>query len=255
MNKQLTQTEINEIEVKQHQNLSNMEQSVEQSKNLDLSKLSAEELKAELDRRAAKKDEDREAYKKLVEEATPKAIYKLAEASSVLQNAKTEIFKYFKEVLELKQQVYGVRDKQQTHTFSCRGGEVTIGFRINDGWDDTVNAGISKVEKFISSLAKDEDTAHLVSMVFNLLKKDAKGNLKGSRVLELQKMTKQFNNEEFTDGVNIIAAAYKPVKSVWFIEGATTNENGEKTPIGLSMSSVPFNTGFEFDFLQDESNS
>ncbi|WP_157849260.1 hypothetical protein [Flavobacterium sp. Root420] len=45
------------------------------------------------------------------------------------------------------------------------------------------------------------------------MKKDAKGNLKGSRVLELQKLTKEFNIEEFTDGVEIIASSFKPVRS------------------------------------------
>ena len=51
-----------------------------------------------------------------------------------------------------------------------------IGYRITDGWDDTVNAGIAKVEKYISSLAKDTETAALVDMVFNLLKMYLKQN-------------------------------------------------------------------------------
>jgi hypothetical protein len=100
-------------------------------------------------------------------------------------------------------------------------------------------------------LAKDKETAALVSIVFNLLKKDAKGNLKGSRVLELQKLTKDFNDEEFTDGVNIIADSYKPVKSVWFIEAALINEDGSKTSIPLSMSSVEFSQGYTFNFNTD----
>lgn len=219
---------------------------------MDLSKLSAADLKAELQRRDNQKEADRTAYKELVEQTVPKAIFKLCTASEILSNAKTEAFKFFEDVLKLKADVYGIKEKQMTHTFSDDKSEITIGYRINDGWDDTVNAGVAKVEKFITSLAKDKETAALVSMVFNLLKKDAKGNLKGSRVLELQKLTKEFNDDEFTDGVNIIADAYKPVKSVWFIEASLINEDGSKTSIPLSMSAVDFSQGYKFNFNTED---
>lgn len=216
-----------------------------------LAAFSAKELKEALAKLEAKKDEDREAYKELVEQTVPKAIFKLCLASETLSNAKTEAFQYFEDILKLKAEVYGIKEKQQSHTFSFEGGEVQIGYRITDGWDDTVNAGIAKVEKYISSLAKDTETAALVDMVFNLLKKDAKGNLKGSRVLELQKLTIKFSDEEFTDGVDIISKSYKPVRSVWFVEAALIDENKNKTPIPLSMSAVDFSKGYKFQFYNE----
>jgi hypothetical protein len=218
---------------------------------VDLTTFSPAELKAALAKVEANKEDDRIAYKELVEQTVPKAIFKLALASEVLSNAKTEAFQYFEDILKLKAEVFGVKEKQQSHTFSFDGGEVQIGYRITDGWDDTVNAGIAKVEKYISSLAKDSETAALVDMVFNLLKKDAKGNLKGSRVLELQKLTAKFNDEEFIDGVDIISKSYKPVRSVWFVEAALIDENKNKTPIPLSMSSVDFSKGYQFDFYNE----
>lgn len=218
----------------------------------DYKQMTTAELKAELARRDSKKEDDRAAYKELVETTVPKAVFKLCIASEMLSNAKTEAFQFFEDILELKAEVYGIKEKQQTHTFSTDKSEITIGYRINDGWDDTVNSGIAKVEKFIQSLAKDKETAALVSMVFGLLKKDAKGNLKGSRVLELQKLTKDFNDAEFTDGVNIISQAYKPKRSVWFIEASLTNEDGSKTAIPLSMSSVDFSKGYQFNFYNDK---
>lgn len=218
---------------------------------VDLTQFSPAELKAALAAQETKKDANRIAYKELVEQTVPKAIFKLALASEVLSNAKTEAFQYFEDILKLKSEVFGVKEKQQSHTFSFDGGEVQIGYRITDGWDDTVNAGIAKVEKYISSLAKDTETAALVDMVFNLLKKDAKGNLKGSRVLELQKLTAKFNDEEFTDGVDIISKSYKPVRSVWFVEAALIDENKNKTPIPLSMSAVDFSKGYKFEFYNE----
>lgn len=217
----------------------------------NLATFSAQELKAALAKLEAKKDQDREVYKQLVAETVPKAMYKLCHASEIISNAKTETFKFFEDILDLKNTVYGLKEKQQSHTFSTDKEEITIGYRINDGWDDTVTAGIEKVNNYIASLATNDETAALVNVVFNLLKKDAKGNLKGSRVLELQKLTKDFDNAEFTDGVSIIAASYKPMRSSWFIEASLINEDGSKIPVPLSMSSVGFLNGYKFEFFSE----
>lgn len=217
----------------------------------ELRNYSPAQLKAALAAQESKKSDDRAAYKELVEQTVPKAIWKLAIASETLSNAKTEAFQYFEDILQLKSEVFGIKENQQTHTFSCEGGEVQIGYRITDGWDDTVNSGIAKVQKYIASLANSDETAALVEMVFNLLKKDAKGNLKGSRVLELQKLTAKFDNEDFSDGVDIISKSYKPVRSVWFVEAAIIDENKVKTPIPLSMSSVDFSKGYQFEFYNE----
>lgn len=218
---------------------------------IDLSKATPEQLKEALAKLEAKKDQDRESYKALVAETVPKAMWKLCAASEIITNAKTETFKFFENILALKNQVYGLKEKQQSHTFSTDKEEITIGYRINDGWDDTVTAGIEKVQNYITSLATNEETSALVKIVFNLLKKDAKGNLKGSRVLELQKLTKDFDNAEFTDGVAIIADAYKPVRSSWFIEASIINEDGTKTNVPLSMSAVGFSGDYKFNFFSE----
>ena len=218
----------------------------------ELKKFTPAQLKEALQALESKNNEDRAAYKELAEESAAKAVFKLAIASEMLSNAKTEVFRYFENILKIKADLYGVKAKQQSHTFSFNGGEITIGYRINDGWDDTVNEGIAKVNNFISSLSKDNETAALVNVVFSLLKKDAKGNLKGSRVLELQKLTKEFDNEEFTDGVEIIAAAYKPRRSVWFVDASIINDDGSKTAIPLAISSVDFSQGYKFEFYNDQ---
>lgn len=223
-----------------------------EKKVVDLSTATPQQLKEALARLEAKKDEDRDSYKALVAETVPKAFFKLCRASEIISEAKTETFKFFEDVLDLKNQVYGLKEKQQSHTFSTDREEITIGYRINDGWDDTVTAGIEKVNKYISSLATNAETAALVNVVFNLLKKDAKGNLKGSRVLELQKLTKDFNSHEFSDGVDIIAASYKPVRSSWFIEASVINEDGSKTNVPLSMSSVGFLSDYKFEFFSEK---
>jgi hypothetical protein len=218
---------------------------------INLNELTEEKLLSLLKQKQAQKETDRETYKILVTDTVPKAVERLLYISELLSDAKKDTFNYFKDIMELKSSIYGVKEKQQSHTFSNDKYSVTIGYRIVDGWDDTVSAGIQKVNNYIQSLATDDKTGALVDTVFNLLKKDAKGNLKASRVLELQKLTAKFNNDDFTDGVSIILDAYKPVRSSWFIEADVIKENNEKESIPLSMSSVDFPIDFKFDFFND----
>ena len=84
----------------------------------ELKNYSPAQLKAAIQAQESKKDEDRAAYKDLVEQTVPKAIWKLALASETLSNAKTEAFQYFEDVLKIKADLYGIKAKQQTHTFS-----------------------------------------------------------------------------------------------------------------------------------------
>lgn len=240
---------INNIEVQESQILKIMKN--ENSEKIDIKQLTEQELIEALAEKKKEKNNQREAYKSLVVETVPKAIFKLCQASEILSVAKKETFEFFEDILSLKNEVYGLKEKQRSHTFSTDKEEITIGYRINDGWDDTAHVGVEKVKNFINSLAKDKETAALVEMVFDLLKKDANGNLKSNRVLELQKLTSKFNNEEFSDGVEIISKAYKPVRSSWFIE-AYLIENGKKIPVPLNISSVDFAEGYKFDFFSKE---
>jgi len=123
------------------------------------------------------------------------------------------------------------------------------GARVIDNWDDTVNAGIEKVRDFIASLAKDDNSARLVNVINRLLKKDAKGNLKASRVLELTKLAQEFNSPAFTDAVGIIAQSYRPQRSAFYIEANTIDEQGKKCNIPLSLSSVDFPPGTDIKHL------
>ncbi|MFJ1323654.1 hypothetical protein ACILDT_11660, partial [Capnocytophaga canis] len=163
--------------------------------NIDLSQLSAEELQAELQKRQNAQAENRQAYKDLVNNNLKNIIDVLKEFSNEVSKTKLFVFQSLKTFLDIKNEVYEVKGEQQSHTFSDDDGNtITYGFRTVDGWDDTVNAGVEKVRDFISSLAKDDNSAKLVDVINRLLRKDAKGNLKASRVLELTKIAEEFNS-------------------------------------------------------------
>lgn len=216
----------------------------------DLTKLSDKELQEELKRRDQKKNDDRKAYKELVNENLPQLIDSLKTVSLMLSANKLAVFEGLKTLLEMKEQAYDVKSTQQSHTFSDNAGNTIIyGFRVLDNWDDSVTAGIDKVRQFIASLAKDDATTRLVHVVNKLLKQDAKGNLKASRVLELTKLAEEFNDNHFSDAVEIIRQAYKPQRSAFFIEASQTNSQGNKVSIPLSITSVDFPEGTIIDDL------
>src|SRR5690606_28501866 len=112
-------------------------------------------------------------------------------------------------------------------TFTHDGYSLTIGYRVNDGWDDTATAGVQKVNDFIKSLAKSEDSGFFIDAVTTLLKPDKHGNLKASRILELQQLAKKHPHPELIDGVEIIVASHKPVRSNWFITAKKRDANGQ----------------------------
>ncbi|WP_066435498.1 DUF3164 family protein [Chryseobacterium sp. CCH4-E10] len=215
-----------------------------------LKQVSPEELKNTLQEKENQKEKDRKAYKELVNSSVPTLVGALAAVSEELSILKLDIFEGLKTLLDLKQDAYQVKQGQQTHTFTDdQGNGITYGFRVVDGWDDTVNAGIDKIKEVIESMAKDENSAKLVSTVNKLLKKDAKGQLKSSRVLELRQLAEEFNDDQFSDAVKIIQDAYKPVRSAFFIEAYTTNAQGKKVHIPLSITSVDFPDGTEIEDL------
>lgn len=229
-----------------------MEAEVLENKKIDLTQFSAADLEAALKVAKNKKSADRKAYKDLVEETTPIAFFDLATLSAQLSNVKKMVFQRFEQILDLKAEAFGFKEKQMSHTFTSPTCEITIGYRTNDGWDDTVSTGIEKVKHALQKLAKDESSAVLVEGIFDLLKKDAKGNLKGNRVLELQKFAENINDPELTDGVDIISKSYKPVRSSWFIEAYAIYENGKKVNMPLSLSAADFPADYSFDFFNKE---
>jgi hypothetical protein len=216
---------------------------------VDLNSLTEAELKAALKTKKAEKEGERKAYKDLVAQELPKALQKLKYLSTHISEVKTEVFTDLQNLLEMKTQIYGVKANQQSHTFSIDSGDtLTLGHRVIDGWDDTVNEGIAKVSKFIASLAKDENSAKLVATINKLLKKDTKGQLKANRVVELKNLADEFDNETFSDGVEIIAKSYKPQKTCYFIDAAEIDRQGKKHNIPLSISSVDFKEGIHINF-------
>lgn len=153
---------------------------------------------------------------------------------------KQEVFRDAELLIDMKDELFKTKVDRRSNTFTTQDGlmTITLGNRVNEGWDDTVNAGIAKVKDYLASLAKDDDTAALVETVMGLLAKDRKGNLKASKVLELEKLAQKKQDEMFLDGIAIIRAAYRPEPSCQFIEVTLKNENGNDEKLPLSLAAM-----------------
>lgn len=214
---------------------------------MDITKMTKEEkakLFAELE--ADKKAEEmrvqkeRETYKDLVDATVAKCVTKLQNLSSEMQRVKQEVFEEFRAIITMKNELFNTKLNRQSDTFTTSDSKmsITLGNRVNEGWDDTVEAGISKVKEYLSTLAKDEETATLVETIMGLLAKDRKGALKANKVLELEKLAIKSQNKEFLDGIAIIKDAYRPVPTCQFIEVSTKDTKGKEYKLPLSLSAM-----------------
>lgn len=202
------------------------------------------ELKAQLEaeERAenARIDQERETYKQMVDTAVSSAVKKLQLLSAEMMRVKQEVFQEFGSIIDMKNELFKVKLDRKSDTFSTRDGSMTLtlGSRTNEGWDDSVDAGIAKVKEYLATLAKDENSAALVETVMGLLAKDRKGTLKANKVLELERLAIKTQDKDFMDGIRIIKDAYRPVPTCQFISVETKDEKGNTVSLPLSLSAM-----------------
>jgi hypothetical protein len=202
----------------------------------ELKKQIVEKERLEKERIAA----ERGTYKSLVNTTVPEVFRKLQDTNRMLRESKERAFDDLQSLIDLKCRLYGVRDAQQSHTFSTDDQKLTItlGYRVVDGWDDTVGSGVMRVKAYLSTLVKDDESAALVGMITDLLKPDVAGNLKASRILDLRRRVEELGNAELIDAVKIIQDAYRSVRTCSFIEAKWRDEQGREHGLPLSISAV-----------------
>jgi hypothetical protein len=196
---------------------------------------------------------DRDALKDLTKEAVMQGLADIEAATQALEDTKTRVYGTFRDILEEKRRLYGIKVSQKTHSFSVPSvGAIILGYRAIEDWDDTVNEGIAKIDEFLASLKNHNDATKdaLVDMVSKSLKKTKSGELRASSVLELQNMKDKFNDPLFSEGVDIISKAKRSKKSAWFIEGTKIDKDtGKSIALPLNISAVNFPAHFDTAWL------
>lgn len=210
----------------------------------DLTPQQRAELKAQIKAqdRAEKEriQSERDSYKKLVDNFVMTNIVKLKALSEQMSAIKTVIFNDAQTLIEMKEELFKTKADRRSNTFTTADGTMTmaLGNRSNEGWDDTVNEGIAKVKEYIGTLARDDNSAALVETIMGMIAKDRKGNLKASKVLELEQLAVKHQDKSFLDGIAIIKAAYRPTPSCQFIEVTLKDEKGNEVNLPLSLAAM-----------------
>lgn len=212
---------------------------------VDLSQLTPAQLAALMEeiKLQEKKEKEavrqrRETYKVLVSDTVRDTFKPLVGLSKHILNIKKLVFDSFQAIIEMKEEIYGVKEGQQSHTFTDLNSTISIkiGYRVTDAYDDTFSAGIEKVKNYMTRLTDAEGAEKYRKIVKALLRTDAKGNLKASRVLELRQYANEEQDEELNDGVRIIEESYRPAKSCQFVEVKFKDDNNNWHPLPLSIS-------------------
>lgn len=196
---------------------------------IDLNKLTPEEkaalvkqIEAEQKKEALEKEANKDAYKELSQEYVKNNIDNLINHNSLTENLIKKLFDEYNVIKKLKASVYG--DKQQdshTSTLSDGSASITIGYNVSIGFDGTETSGVEKIKDFIKSLAaEDENTKKLTAMVNTFLIPNSKtGMLDASKIMQLSKLKKDFNDDQFNEGLDIIINAQIRNKNSIYVSG------------------------------------
>ena len=193
------------------------------------------------EREEAARKVQREEYARLVDDEVAAAVAQLEELSEQMATIKKTIFDNFDTIIRMKREVMSLckPDGQYTHTFTssdsrCR---ITLGNRMVDDYRDTVEDGIAMVKDYITSLAKDEDSAQLVGLIMSLLERNKSGALQPSRVIRLRQLADKRQDPRLLEGVKIIEDSYQPYASSTFVQAEIKGATGWVT-IPLNISAV-----------------
>lgn len=198
------------------------------------------QLSEEKKREEALVQQRRESYKELVDDTVKESVKKLTALSAEMMRVKQEVFDSFATLIKAKNELFRVKMNRQSDSFTSSDGSmcVTLGNRTNEGWDDTVDAGIEMVKEYMASLVTNEETAMLIETIMGLLSKDRKGTLKANKVLELERLAVKSQDTKFLEGIKVIKDAYRPIPTCQFISVKLKNKEGKKEELPLSLSNM-----------------
>ena len=214
---------------------------------MDINKLSPNELKQleqqvkeKIKAEKQKKADDQAAYKALISETVRECFPILQEASDNLARVKKLVYEKFATALAMKAELYGVKDGQESHTFTDLDSQmrIVLGYNTVDEYDDTADTGAAMVKEVLESLRIDGDPKSETSVNINLdlLAKDKKGAFKLSKVMTLRKRALESKIDRFIEGVEIIMSAHRSVFTKQYIKAEKRDELNKWTNLPLGIT-------------------
>lgn len=199
--------------------------------SIDITALSPEQkkaLKAQLDadNKAEKKKrtDDLVSFKQMSEDYVNNNINPMIHHHEITGALIEKLWSDYETIKDLKSEIYGTKcNSQDSHTSTLEDGSasITVGWNVTIGFDGTESAGVEKIKEFIKSLStEDENNKKLSAAVNTFLKPNVKtGDLNPSKIIELSKLTTEFNDERFDDGIEIIFKAQQRRKNSMYVSG------------------------------------
>ncbi|MDY6122101.1 MAG: DUF3164 family protein [Porphyromonas sp.] len=187
-----------------------------------------------------KKAEDREAYRKMEREFVDQSFGQLVRCSSLLAEAKAEIVEGSDELIKLKEDLFGAKSTQMSHSFMSSDGErrIKVGYTIRDGWDNTAEDGVRIISQYITSVPDaDAKAKELASIVSEFLTRDKNGSLRLDNIITLERKAQELGITEVIKGVAIIREAYRPLRTKRYVRAERRDkETGSWINIPLGMT-------------------
>jgi hypothetical protein len=197
--------------------------------SIDITKLTPEQKEvlhqewlAEQQATKEKIRETKVTYKELAEEFVVRNIDSLIHHKEITGFLIDKTIEDFQPIKELKSEVFGVK-KQDSHTITLKDGSasISIGQNVLIKFDGTESAGVEKIKEYMKSLSGDNENAiKLGKIIDKKLKVNATtGFLNPSAIIDLNSLRDEFNNEVFSEGLDIIIKAQIRTVSSKYISG------------------------------------
>lgn len=201
------------------------------------------QLEAEKTTEKQKREANIKTLKDMVDTEVGVLAPQLVDFAKKQTNIIDRVFKSFEAVISLKNELYGVKEKQASHTFTSRDGNASIVVGYNEiiGFDGTQGAGIAKIKEVIASLSSgDENREILTDLLNTFMKADKNGNLNPTRVAELVSKKDKVKNPLFAEGVDIIVNAQFKTRTTQYVRGwqKVTGEGGKEIKLSFSITAA-----------------
>lgn len=191
-------------------------------------------------KKAQKRKEDRETYRRMSQEAVAETFVEIKRLSELMQATKKMVMERFLAILKLRDEAFDTDPKQSQYSFVDEGvtQRIILGRYKKYMHDTTAEAGIEMVKGYLEKLGTDSETQKLVRIILDLLSENAQGELEPDKILQLDRYAEEFGSEEFAEGVKIIKESLVFDWTKYFFRAEEKNEGGAWKSVPLSMINI-----------------
>lgn len=237
--------DIKEIEVNEHEEISNHKNQNKMSETVTKKEMSIEELELMLEKKKAAQQKRLEKERVAYITERDKNIQELIEDAYAL-NVAIKTFKgrvaHTMQLQSDKLADYGKIRKNSKGGFSItnEAGDKRIVRRrdTEPTWDERGDKGVAMLKDFLGDVVKKRDL-ELYEILMGFLERNEKGDLEYSRVMDLLKHENKWNDKRWSEGLRLVKESYSNTMKGYGYQFMLRPEEGDKwESINLNFSSI-----------------